>query len=83
MCIYSQVKKSAVKKLCLIYGIITLGATQLFAITSSELEQIIDTSNSLSTAHLVYTGEFNDNRPAAGDEDTFKYKTDTINKYST
>ena len=45
-------------------------AAQACAITASELEQIIkDTQESVTTAHLVYVMDWNDNYPVAGSDD--------------
>lgn len=62
---------------------VTLMGAQASAITLPELRQIItDSRESVSTAHLVYTEEFNDNGPVLGsflDPNVFKYEEE-VNK---
>jgi len=67
--------------ICTIVIYCTLGA-EAPAITLPELRQIVtDSQKSVTTAHLVYTEEFNDNRPTAGDKDSVKYKVKELNKH--
>jgi len=55
------------------------------AITLPELRQIVTDSqesvNSVTTAHLVYIEDFNDNRPSTGDKDSMRYKVNETHKH--
>ncbi len=63
----------------------TLAGAQEPAITLSELRQIVTDSResitSVTTAHLVYIEDFNDNRPSTGDKDSVKYKVKEMHKH--
>lgn len=60
----------------------TLAGAQQPGVTLSELRQIVaDSRESVTTAHLVYTEEFNDNRPTAGEKDSLEYKVNEMHKH--
>jgi hypothetical protein len=63
----------------------TLAGAQEPAITLSELRQIVTDSResitSVTTAHLVYIEDFNDNKPSTGDKDSVKYKVKEMHKH--
>jgi hypothetical protein len=63
----------------------TLAGAQVPAITLSELRQIVTYSResvtSVTTAHLVYIEDFNDNKPTAGEKDSLEYKVNELHKH--
>ncbi len=63
----------------------TLAGSQGPAITSSELRQIVTDSResitSVTTAHLVYIEDCNDNRPTTGEKDSLEYKVNELHKH--
>jgi len=63
----------------------TLAGAQGPAITLSELRQIVTDSResitSVTTAHLVYIEDFNDNRPTTGEKDSLEYKVNELHKH--
>ncbi len=60
----------------------TLARAEGPTITLPELRQIVtDSRESLTTAHLVYIEEFNDNRPSTGDKDSLEYKVKETHKH--
>ncbi len=63
-------KRKTIFKISALICIVPLIAAQAPAITTSQLQQIIkDTEESVTTAHLVYIMDFNDNYPVAGSDD--------------
>lgn len=62
--------------------ILLLIAAQTSAITASDLQQIIkDTQKSITTAHLVYIMDSNDNYPVAGSDDDIMVLLRKANKH--
>lgn len=63
----------------------TLAGAQGPAITLSELRQIVTDSResitSVTTAHLIYIEDFNDNKPTAGEKDSLEYKVNELHKH--
>lgn len=78
---YSRGRKLVIELLLVICSV-TLAGAQQPAITLPGLRQIVtDSRESVTTAHLVYTEEFNDNRPTAGEKDSLKYKVNELHKH--
>ena len=74
--------RKLVFQLLLVICSATLARADVPAITLSELRQIVtDSRESVTTAHLVYIEEFNDNRPTTGDKDSLKYKVKEMHKH--
>lgn len=78
-------ERKIVSQLLLLICAVTPVGAEASAITLSELRQIVTGSRepitSVTTAHLVYIEEFNDNRPSTGDKDSVKYKVKELNKH--
>jgi hypothetical protein len=78
---YTLERKIVFQLLFLIYPVTLLGA-QESAITLPELRQIVTRGQeSVTTAHLNYIEDFNDNRPSTGDKDSMTYKVKETHKH--
>jgi len=75
-------ERKIVSQLLLLICAFTAVAAEGSAITLPELRQIAtDSRESVTTAHLVYIDELNDNRPIDGNENSIEYKLEKISNH--
>jgi len=75
-------ERKIVSQLLLVICAFTAVAAEGSAITLPELRQIAtDSRESVTTAHLVYIDELNDNRPIDGNENSLEYKLEKISNH--
>ena len=75
-------ERKIVSPLLLLICAFTAVAAETSTITLSELRQIVtDSRESVTTAHLVYIEELNDNRPIDGNENSIEYKLNKIHNH--
>jgi len=75
-------KRKLVFQLLFLICVVTPVVAETSAITLPELRQIVtDSREALTTAHLVFVEELNDNRPIDGNENSIAYKLKKIHNH--
>jgi len=78
---YTLERKIVFRLLFLIYAV-TPEVAGASVIALPEIRQIVtDVQESVTTAHLVYIEDFNENRPTTGEKDSLEYKINELHKH--